>query len=83
MQLIFVPFCFRILIIDFDIHHGNGTQSLTYDRSDIMYISIHRQDCGKFFPQCQEADFNYTGSNNGEGFNVNIPFNKVNNFFDY
>ncbi|KAJ8953966.1 hypothetical protein NQ317_015563 [Molorchus minor] len=32
----------KVLIVDFDIHHGNGTQDLTYNRRDIMYISVHR-----------------------------------------
>nr|CAI5816896.1 unnamed protein product [Callosobruchus analis] len=66
----------RILIVDFDIHHGNGTQNLTYDRSDILYLSVHRFDQGKFFPSCKDADFTYVGKNAGQGFNVNIPFNK-------
>ncbi|CAH1965946.1 unnamed protein product [Acanthoscelides obtectus] len=66
----------RILIVDFDIHHGNGTQNLTYDRSDILYLSVHRFDQGKFFPTCKEADCTYTGKNAGEGYNVNVPFNK-------
>ncbi|KAG5865994.1 hypothetical protein JTB14_006248 [Gonioctena quinquepunctata] len=68
----------RILIVDFDIHHGNGTQNLTYNRSDIMYISVHRFDEGKFFPSNSKGDYTYAGENEGESFNVNIPFNKNN-----
>ncbi|XP_018566749.1 histone deacetylase 6 isoform X1 [Anoplophora glabripennis] len=66
----------RVLIVDFDIHHGNGTQELTYERSDILYLSIHRFDQNKFFPACEEANYTYTGKNCGEGYNINIPFNK-------
>ncbi|KAJ8923637.1 hypothetical protein NQ315_010217 [Exocentrus adspersus] len=66
----------RILIVDFDIHHGNGTQELTYERSDILYISIHRFDQNRFFPASEAADYTYTGKNNGVGYNINIPFNK-------
>jgi histone deacetylase 6 len=39
----------RVLILDWDIHHGNGTQDLTFDDSKIMYISLHRFG-GHFFP---------------------------------
>ncbi|XP_057656413.1 histone deacetylase 6 isoform X1 [Diorhabda carinulata] len=68
----------RVLIVDFDIHHGNGTQNLTYSRDDIMYISLHRFDKGKYFPFLDEADYNYVGSSTGLGYNINIPFNKGN-----
>ncbi|CAH0562546.1 unnamed protein product [Brassicogethes aeneus] len=65
----------RVLIVDFDIHHGDGTQELTYDRKDIMYISVHRYDKAAYFPKSTKADYSYTGTGIGEGYNVNIPFN--------
>ncbi|XP_072402950.1 histone deacetylase 6 isoform X1 [Diabrotica undecimpunctata] len=68
----------RILIVDFDIHHGNGTQDLTFERNDIMYISIHRFDSAKFFPFCKKGDVDNIGTGLGEGYNVNIPFNSGN-----
>lgn len=40
----------RIAIVDWDIHHGNGTQDLTYDDPNILYISMHRYDNGSYFP---------------------------------
>jgi histone deacetylase 4/5 len=40
----------RIAIVDWDIHHGNGTQELTYDDPNILYISLHRFDHGTYFP---------------------------------
>ena len=40
----------RIAIVDWDIHHGNGTQDLTYDDPNILYISLHRYDNGTYFP---------------------------------
>lgn len=67
----------RVLIVDFDVHHGNGTQKLLYKRKDVMYISVHRYDYGKFYPHGPEGDYNYCGEGAGEGFNVNIPFNNV------
>lgn len=33
-----------------DVHHGNGTQQMTYTDANIMYISLHRHDNGSFFP---------------------------------
>ena len=43
----------------------------------ILYISIHRYDHGKFFPNSKDADFPSVGKGRGEGFNVNIPWNEV------
>ncbi|CAM9803264.1 unnamed protein product [Bubo scandiacus] len=40
----------RILIVDWDIHHGNGTQQAFYSDPDVLYISLHRYDDGNFFP---------------------------------
>ncbi|RNA22421.1 histone deacetylase 4 isoform X7 [Brachionus plicatilis] len=63
----------RVLIVDWDVHHGNGTQQLTYDDANILYISLHRHDHGNFFPgtgAVQEC-----GSEMAPGFNVNIAWN--------
>ncbi|KAL1493283.1 hypothetical protein ABEB36_011367 [Hypothenemus hampei] len=65
----------RVLILDFDIHHGNGTQSMTQRSDNILYISMHRYDNGNFFPKEENSDFNYFGTGNGFGYNINIPFN--------
>lgn len=40
----------RIAIVDWDIHHGNGTQALTYNDPNILYLSLHRYDGGTYFP---------------------------------
>lgn len=63
----------RILIVDWDVHHGNGTQQLTYNDSSILYISLHRHDHGNFFPGTGSAD--ECGNENAKGFNVNIAWN--------
>src|SRR4051812_5713543 len=34
----------RVLIVDWDVHHGNGIQEVFYNRSDVLYISTHRRD---------------------------------------
>ncbi|XP_018323609.1 histone deacetylase 6 isoform X2 [Agrilus planipennis] len=66
----------RVLIVDFDIHHGNGTQSLFYDNPKVLYLSVHKYDNGNYFPQSEDANFDRVGRYAGEGFNVNIPLNK-------
>lgn len=62
----------RILIVDWDVHHGNGTQQMTYDDPHILYLSLHRHDDGNFFPGTgAPAD---CGQGPGLGYNVNIAF---------
>lgn len=46
----FFNICQRIAIIDWDVHHGNGTQLCFESESDILYVSLHRHDNGNFFP---------------------------------
>lgn len=40
----------KIMIVDWDVHHGNGTQQIFYDDPHVLYMSIHRHDDGNFFP---------------------------------
>jgi len=58
----------RILIIDFDIHHGNGTQEVFYDTDEVMFVSLHQKN---LFPFTGEPD--EIGSGSGRGYNINIP----------
>ncbi|XP_055353563.1 histone deacetylase 6-like [Paramacrobiotus metropolitanus] len=62
----------RILIVDWDVHHGDGVQELFYKDPRILYISLHR---GKedFYPPSRK-DVGYVGAEKGYGFNVNIPW---------
>lgn len=66
----------KILLIDWDVHHGNGTQHIFEDDPRVLYISIHRYDNGNFFPGSTDAAATVVGSGKGRGFNVNIPWNK-------
>ncbi len=43
----------------------------------VLYISTHRYEYGKFWPNLVESDFDHIGEGDGKGFNVNIPLNKV------
>jgi acetoin utilization deacetylase AcuC-like enzyme len=60
----------RILILDIDAHHGNGTQEIFYDTDKVLYISLHEDP--REFPGTGFVDEN--GEGKGLGYNVNIPF---------
>ncbi|XP_037692787.1 histone deacetylase 9 isoform X10 [Choloepus didactylus] len=62
----------KILIVDLDVHHGNGTQQAFYADPSILYISLHRYDEGNFFPGSGAP--NEVGTGLGEGYNVNIAW---------
>jgi acetoin utilization deacetylase AcuC-like enzyme len=61
--------CERVLIVDWDVHHGNGTQHSFYDRDDVLLFSLHRYP---FYPGTGDAD--ETGRGAGAGYTVNVPF---------
>lgn len=67
----------RILIVDWDVHHGQGTQQMFYDDPRVLYFSIHRYENGSFWPNLRESDFDFIGDGKGKGFNFNVPLNKV------
>nr|XP_045600455.1 histone deacetylase 6-like isoform X1 [Procambarus clarkii] len=67
----------RVLILDWDVHHGNGIQHSFESNPQVLYISIHRYDHGLFFPSSEDANYDQVGTGAGEGYNVNIPWNKV------
>ena len=59
----------RVAVVDWDVHHGNGTEACFYDRDDTLTISLHQENC---FPMDQgRAETRGTGR--GLGFNLNIP----------
>lgn len=59
----------RILILDFDVHHGNGTQEAFYDDNRVLFIDIHQDD---LFPK-HSGSIDEKGKDAGLGFTVNIP----------
>jgi acetoin utilization deacetylase AcuC-like enzyme len=59
----------RILILDFDAHHGNGTQEAFYETDKVLYISLHEDPTS--FPGT--GFMNETGKNEGQGYTVNVP----------
>lgn len=58
----------RVLIVDWDVHHGNGTQAAFYDDPAVLYFSVHR---GAFYPGTGNAD--EVGEGRGKGFTINVP----------
>ncbi|PNX12051.1 acetylpolyamine amidohydrolase [Burkholderia sp. 129] len=61
----------RVAILDTDMHHGQGIQTLFYDRDDVLYVSIHG-DPTNFYPAVTGYETE-RGAGRGEGFNVNLP----------
>lgn len=59
----------RVAVIDWDVHHGNGTQSAFYADPDVLTISIHQHAC---YP-VDSGELAETGSGAGRGANINIP----------
>lgn len=60
----------RVAIVDFDVHHGNGTQHLFETRPDVLFISLH-EDPRYLYPGSGFA--HETGRDDGRGFTVNLP----------
>jgi len=63
-----------IAIVDWDVHHGNGTQEIFYDRADVLPISIHT-DHGSWHSEFhpQTGSIEEDGVSDGKGYTVNIP----------
>lgn len=66
--------CRKILILDWDVHHGNGVQRAFYNDPNVLYISIHVHMNGTFYPSNNYGDHTHCGEGPGLGLNVNIPW---------
>ncbi|XP_073296704.1 histone deacetylase 15-like isoform X3 [Primulina huaijiensis] len=62
----------KVLIIDWDVHHGNGTQEIFEKNKSVLYVSLHRHEGGRFYPGTGAAD--EVGTMDAEGYCVNIPW---------
>ncbi|MCA9595379.1 MAG: histone deacetylase [Myxococcales bacterium] len=58
----------RVLIVDWDVHHGNGTQEMFYADPNVLFVSLHQFP---FYPGTGTAD--EVGEGEGRGFTVNVP----------
>ena len=68
----------KVLIIDWDVHHGNGIQKVFIDNPNVLYFSVHRFDHGNYFPFSKDASPRIVGTGDGEGFNVNVAWSDKN-----
>ena len=59
----------RVLVVDWDVHHGNGTQDAFYDDDSVLFFDTHQSP---LYPGTGAAD--ETGRGRGEGFTINCPF---------
>ena len=68
----------RILIVDWDLHHGNGTQHSFYSDDRVLYFSTHQFP---YYPGT--GDFPETGKGKGKGFTINVPLSVGNGDAEY
>ncbi|KAF2216535.1 hypothetical protein CERZMDRAFT_34007 [Cercospora zeae-maydis SCOH1-5] len=75
--------CRKVLILDWDVHHGNGIQEANYNDPNVLYISLHVHKKGNFYPEGSYRDKRkaygdhlHCGEGAGLGKNVNIPWSK-------
>ncbi|MGJ8588962.1 MAG: class II histone deacetylase [Yoonia sp.] len=59
----------RFAVLDWDVHHGNGTEAVFYDRADVLTVSLHQE---RNYPMDTGA-FTDRGTGDGQGYNLNIP----------
>lgn len=61
--------CARVAVVDWDVHHGNGTEAIFYNRADVLTISMHQE---RNYPT-DTGQAEMRGAEAGEGFNINVP----------
>jgi acetoin utilization deacetylase AcuC-like enzyme len=61
----------RVLVLDWDVHHGNGTQEMFYADPSVLYVSLHQSP---FYPGTGAAS--EVGAGDGRGYNVNVPLSE-------
>ena len=60
----------KVAIIDFDVHHGNGTQDIFYEDDTVLFFSSHERNNYPYFTGSEEE----RGAGRGEGYNINKPY---------
>mmetsp|Transcript_18345 Transcript_18345/g.43894 ORF Transcript_18345/g.43894 Transcript_18345/m.43894 type:complete len:261 (+) Transcript_18345:1-783(+) len=66
--------CERVMIVDWDVHHGDGTQKIFIDDPRVLFVSLHRQDHQTFPFDNETAEPYVVGKGAGAGFTVNIAW---------
>lgn len=68
----------KILIVDWDVHHGNGTQKAFINNPSVLCFSVHRHHGGNYYPFMQHGSSKCVGIGAGEGFNINVGWSENN-----
>ncbi|KAJ9567321.1 hypothetical protein OSB04_003287 [Centaurea solstitialis] len=64
----------KVLIVDWDVHHGNGTQKMFWKDSQVLFFSVHRHEFGSFYPAGDDGHYIMMGEGPGAGYNINVPW---------
>ncbi|THG23391.1 hypothetical protein TEA_027960 [Camellia sinensis var. sinensis] len=64
----------KILIVDWDVHHGNGTQKMFWKDPRVLFFSVHRHEFGSFYPASDDGSHIMVGEGPGAGYNINVPW---------
>ena len=64
----------KVLILDWDVHHGNGTQKAFENDPSVLYMSLHRFEDGTFYPGTTYGSMTSVGHGEGTGYSVNVPW---------
>ncbi|MBP2252405.1 acetoin utilization deacetylase AcuC-like enzyme [Halarchaeum solikamskense] len=63
-----------VAVVDWDVHHGNGTQECFYDRDDVLFVSLHNDHWSwDRDAHPQTGDLDESGIGDGDGYNLNVP----------
>lgn len=66
------PHIKKIMIVDWDVHHGNGTEKTFYETDKVLFLSLHRFE-PDFYPN--SGPLESVGAGEGKGYNINVPWN--------
>ncbi|XP_038878340.1 histone deacetylase 5 [Benincasa hispida] len=64
----------KILIVDWDVHHGNATQKMFWEDPRVLFFSVHRHEFGSFYPATDDGYYTMVGEGPGAGYNINVPW---------
>ncbi|KAF5933936.1 hypothetical protein HYC85_030107 [Camellia sinensis] len=63
-----------VATIDWDVHHGNGTQKMFWKDPRVLFFSVHRHEFGSFYPASDDGSHIMVGEGPGAGYNINVPW---------
>jgi len=66
----------RILILDWDVHYGNGIHKMFESDPKVLYFSLHRYDNRRFWPNLEEGNYDSIGKDAGLGYNIHVAWNQ-------